>query len=144
MLIVGTDVVRVEMDLIGGRLTCPSCAAELRPWGHGAEREVRQLEETERRRFRRSICSVCRATHVLVPEDTLVRRSRRSDHAARARRSQSSTGASPSSWSRAGPRWPSRARPTRPARSSTLRCLAMAGCVSEEASASSTTPASPC
>jgi len=35
---------------------------------------VRLLAQSERRRFRRSICSSCSLTHVLVPEDTLVRR----------------------------------------------------------------------
>ncbi len=32
------------------------------------------LERSERRRLRRSICRPCAATHVLVPEDTLLRR----------------------------------------------------------------------
>ena len=74
MLIVGTDVTAVETDLTGGRLTCPTCGSVLRPWGHGIAREVRLLAGSERRRFRRSICSCCAGTHVLVPEDTLVRR----------------------------------------------------------------------
>ena len=74
MLIVGTDAAAVETDLIGGRLGCPDCASALRPWGHSVEREVRLLERSERRRFRRSICRSCAVTHVLVPEDTLVRR----------------------------------------------------------------------
>jgi transposase-like protein len=74
VLIVGTDGVAVERDLTGGRLTCPTCSSGLRPWGHGIAREVRLLIGSERRRFRRSICSSCGATHVLIPEDTLVRR----------------------------------------------------------------------
>ncbi len=74
MLIVGTDAAQVEADLVTGRLCCPGCGNSLRPWGHGAEREVRQLERVERRRFRRSLCPTCKVTHVLVPEDTLVRR----------------------------------------------------------------------
>ena len=74
MLIVGTDGTAVETDLIGHRLVCPTCASVLRPWGHGIAREVRLLVGGERRRFRRSICSGCAVTHVLVPEDTLVRR----------------------------------------------------------------------
>lgn len=74
MLIVGTDSARVEAELLAGRLACPGCEAGLRPWGHSVEREVRRLEGTERRQFRRSICPACTVSHVLVPEDTLVRR----------------------------------------------------------------------
>ena len=74
MLIVGTDGPAVETELRDGRLRCPVCGESLRPWGHSVEREVRLLDRTERRRFRRSICRSCPGTHVLVPEDTLVRR----------------------------------------------------------------------
>jgi hypothetical protein len=74
VLIVGTDKTAVEADLIGGRLSCPICQVGLRPWGHGVDREVRLLAHSEQRCFRRSICRPCRATHVLIPEDTLVRR----------------------------------------------------------------------
>jgi hypothetical protein len=74
VLIVGIDAAAVEVDLVGGRLGCPACGSVLRPWGHGVEREVRLLDRGERRRPRRSICRACGATHVLVPEDTLVRR----------------------------------------------------------------------
>jgi hypothetical protein len=35
---------------------------------------VRHLERSERRRLRRSICKPCAATHVLVPQDSLLRR----------------------------------------------------------------------
>jgi len=74
VLIVGTDQAAVEADLKSGRLSCPGCQVGLRPWGHGVDREVRLLARSEQRRFRRSICRPCRATHVLIPEDTLVRR----------------------------------------------------------------------
>jgi transposase-like protein len=74
VLIVGTDGPTVETELQNGRLSCPNCGAVLRPWGHGVEREVRLWARSERRRFRRSICSPCAVTHVLVPEDTLARR----------------------------------------------------------------------
>ena len=74
MLIVGIDEAAVEADLIAGRFCCPNCDVVLRPWGHGIEREVRLMDRIERRRLRRSICRPCAATHVLVPEDTLVRR----------------------------------------------------------------------
>jgi hypothetical protein len=71
---VGIDTAAVETDLIGGRLSCPNCASGLRPWGHSVEREVRLLHRSEDRLFRRSICRACATTHVLIPEDTLVRR----------------------------------------------------------------------
>ncbi len=74
MLIVGIDAAAVETDLVGGRLACPGCGLGLRPWGHGVEREVRLRVGSERRRFRRSLCRGCAKTHVLVPEDTLLRR----------------------------------------------------------------------
>lgn len=74
MLIVGIDAVAVETDLRGGRLGCPSCGSGLRPWGYSVEREVRLRVGSERRRFRRSMCRPCAATHVFIPEDTLVRR----------------------------------------------------------------------
>ena len=74
MLIVGIDGAAVEADLVGGRICCPKCGTGLRPWGHGARREVRLAERSEQRRPRRSICRACAATHVLVPEDTLLRR----------------------------------------------------------------------
>lgn len=74
MLIVGIGAAAVEMDLRGGRLGCPSCGSGLRPWGHSVEREVRLGLRSVRRRFRRSICRSCSGTHVLIPEDTLVRR----------------------------------------------------------------------
>ena len=74
MIIVGIETTAVETELIGGRLGCPACGSALRPWGHGIEREVRLFHRSERRRLRRSICRSCDATHMLVPEDTLVRR----------------------------------------------------------------------
>lgn len=74
MLIVETDKAAVDTGLRTGRLSCPDCAGTLRPWGHSVDREVRLLSSSERRRFRRSICRSCRVTHVLIPEDTLVRR----------------------------------------------------------------------
>jgi hypothetical protein len=74
VLIVGIDGAAVEADLVGGRICCPGCDVGLRPWGHGVEREVRLLGLSERRRPRRSICRPCAVTHILVPEDTLLRR----------------------------------------------------------------------
>jgi hypothetical protein len=74
VLIVGTDKADVEADLVEGRLGCPNCQVGLRPWGYGVEREVRHFERSERRHLRRTICKPCATTHVLVPEDTLLRR----------------------------------------------------------------------
>jgi len=74
VIIVGTDEAAVERDLLNGILICPNCESRLRPWGHGIERDVRMPQRTERRRFRRSICRSCSSTHVLVHEDTLLRR----------------------------------------------------------------------
>ena len=74
MIIVGIESAAVEKDLLGGRLGCPCCGSALRPFGHGIEREVRLFHRSERRRLRRSICRSCDATHMLIPEDTLLRR----------------------------------------------------------------------
>ncbi len=78
MLIVGTDPVGVDRLLSEGALGCPGCAGVLRPWGHGRERGVRAetLAETRavRARPRRSRCSTCGSTHVLMPAWMLVRR----------------------------------------------------------------------
>jgi hypothetical protein len=69
VLIVDTDVVRVERQLRAGELTCPSCGAVLAPWGHGRPREIRgDLGARLFVRPRRSRCMGCRITHVLLPE----------------------------------------------------------------------------
>ena len=58
-----------------GRLHCPSCLdGTLGPWGFAREREVRRPDGRQRLRFRRTRCRACRATHVLVPTSTLLRR----------------------------------------------------------------------
>jgi len=65
VIIVGTDEAAVEAALVHGRLNCPNCGSGLRPWGHGIEQDVRLVEGTERRRFRRSICRPCDSTALL-------------------------------------------------------------------------------
>lgn len=75
MLIVGTNAASVEADLIAGRLACPRCADVLRRWGHARKRVLHRLRTEEWLRPRRGICAGCGATHVLLPEDTLLRRS---------------------------------------------------------------------
>ena len=63
------------MRLLDGLLRCPSCAGGvLGPWGYARERELRSANGRQRRRFRRTRCRECQATHVLVPTSTLLRR----------------------------------------------------------------------
>ena len=74
MKIVGTDAPEVERALTVGELACPGCAGRLRPWGHARVRVVRHRDGQERRRPRRTQCCRCASTHVLLPEDCLLRR----------------------------------------------------------------------
>jgi hypothetical protein len=71
---VGTDPVGVEKVLIGGRLSCPGCGSRLLPWGRARPRSVREEHGVVRHRPRRSICSGCGGTHVLLPASMLLRR----------------------------------------------------------------------
>jgi MFS family permease len=72
---VGTDPVEVERALAAGELSCPGCAGVLRPWGHARWRSLRgEDEDTVRHRPRRTACSGCAATHVLLPASWLPRR----------------------------------------------------------------------
>lgn len=71
---VGTDPLEVDRLLTGGELRCPGCAGELRPWGYARWRTLRQPDEQVRRRPRRSCCSGCSVTHVLLPASCLSRR----------------------------------------------------------------------
>lgn len=71
---VGTDLVEVDRLLCGGELRCPGCGGGLRPWGHARGRGVRAEGETVIVRPRRSSCSGCRQTHVLLPASMFVRR----------------------------------------------------------------------
>lgn len=74
LLMVGTDPLEVDVLLLGGALRCPGCAGELRPWGHARERGVRDEITVLTVRPRRSWCSQCRSTHVLLPSSMLARR----------------------------------------------------------------------
>ena len=64
----------VESQLESGALACPGCGGRLAPWGHARVRSVRGPGGGERVRPRRSRCSGCRATHVLLPVFCLLRR----------------------------------------------------------------------
>jgi hypothetical protein len=71
---VGVDPVAVEVELAAGGLRCPGCGAVLAPWGCARERELRSRDGSRRFRPRRTICSGCGTTHVLLPVDSLLRR----------------------------------------------------------------------
>ncbi len=74
MLIVCAGQVRVEAELVGGLLGCPSCRAVLGPWGHGRERVLRCSVGDRLLRPRRARCRGCAGTHVLLPGVALLRR----------------------------------------------------------------------
>ena len=74
MISVGTDSADVEIGLLAGRFRCPGCGGELRPWGYGRLRHIRMLASTQSLKPRRSRCRSCLATHILLPNDLLVRR----------------------------------------------------------------------
>lgn len=65
---------KVELDLLGGRLSC-ACAGRLAPWGHARPRVVRHQDGHHvSSRPRRGICTSCRWAHVLVALAALPRR----------------------------------------------------------------------
>ncbi len=75
MLIVGTELVLVEAELVRGLLGCPSCRGVLGPWGHARERVLRCRSGEDRLlRPRRARCRGCAGTHVLLPQLALARR----------------------------------------------------------------------
>jgi len=74
MLTVETDVAAVEERLRSGRLACPGCAGVLAGWGRARARTVRGPDSPVRMVPRRSRCTGCRATHVLLPVVVLARR----------------------------------------------------------------------
>ena len=74
MLIVCAEQARVEAELVGGVLSCPSCRGGLGPWGHARERVVRCATGERSLRPRRARCRACTVTHVLLPELCLLRR----------------------------------------------------------------------
>ncbi|MEV8529943.1 DUF6431 domain-containing protein, partial [Streptomyces sp. NPDC052000] len=70
-----TDALLVEQHLRKSKLKCPSCKGVLAPWGRGRPREVRgDLGARLFVRPRRSRCSGCQVTHVLLPEAIWPRR----------------------------------------------------------------------
>lgn len=73
LTVAGTGFV-VEVELGAGRLSCPGCSGRLSPWGHARERQVRIAAGWCWVRPRRSRCSGCGGTHVLLPVLCLLRR----------------------------------------------------------------------
>jgi Domain of unknown function (DUF6431)/Homeodomain-like domain len=74
MLSVCVEQARVESELVGGLLGCPSCRAVLGPWGFARERVLRCRGGDRRLRPRRARCRGCAGTHVLLPEIAFSRR----------------------------------------------------------------------
>jgi transposase-like protein len=74
MLIVCAEEARVEVELVGGLLACPSCRGALGPWGHARARVVRCAAGARSLRPRRARCRECRGTHVLLADCVLLRR----------------------------------------------------------------------
>jgi hypothetical protein len=74
MLIVCAEQARVEAELVGGALSCPSCRGVLGPWGHGRRRVLRCSSGDRWLRPRRARCRGCAGTHVLLPDVALLRR----------------------------------------------------------------------
>lgn len=74
MLIVRSEVDRVEADLRQGRVVCPACDGVLRPWGHARARVLRGEEPSSALRPRRGRCTSCLVTQVLLPDSCLSRR----------------------------------------------------------------------
>ena len=61
--------------LAGTGLACPDCGARLAAWGYARQRTVTGLQGLVRVRPRRSRCTGCRRTHVVLPAELLPRRS---------------------------------------------------------------------
>jgi hypothetical protein len=74
VLTVETDPAVVEERLRSGRLACPGCAGVLAGWGRARARTVRGPDGGVRVVPRRSRCTGCGATHVLLPVLLLLRR----------------------------------------------------------------------
>lgn len=74
MLIVCAEKARVESELVGGLLACPSCRGLLGPWGHARSRVLRCATGDRWLRPRRARCRGCAGTHVLLPDLVLLRR----------------------------------------------------------------------
>jgi hypothetical protein len=68
------DLDRVERRLVAGELWCASCGGVLRGWGRARPRQVRGPDGPVGLWPRRSRCTGCGVTHVLLPVTALARR----------------------------------------------------------------------
>lgn len=74
MVTVEVDTDGVESRLQSGKLKCPGCRGVLAGWGHARPRKLRGLAGVVPVRPRRTRCTGCGATHVLLPVVMLLRR----------------------------------------------------------------------
>ena len=74
MVTVEADVDRVECRLAAGELSCPACGGVLTGWGRARPRQLRGPHGPMELCPRRSRCTGCRVTHVLLPVTALLRR----------------------------------------------------------------------
>jgi hypothetical protein len=74
MVTVEADVDRVECRLAAGELSCPSCGGVLAGWGRAKPRQLRGPDGPVELCPRRSRCTGCGVTHVLLPVTALLRR----------------------------------------------------------------------
>jgi hypothetical protein len=74
VLTVGANLVEVEARLLSGALACPGCDGSLSPWGWARVRSLRGAAGLVVVRPRRTRCSSCRVSHVLLPVFALLRR----------------------------------------------------------------------
>jgi hypothetical protein len=77
-VIVVLDQAQAQRELPAGRLACPGCGGQLRPWRHALPRPVRHRGGRQSWvRPRRARCAGCGATHVLLAAAVLPRRADR-------------------------------------------------------------------
>ena len=74
MVTVEGDVDAVERRLAAGELWCPSCGGVLSGWGRARSRQMRGSRGPVELCPRRSRCTGCGVTHVLLPVTALLRR----------------------------------------------------------------------
>jgi hypothetical protein len=71
---VEADLDGVERRLAAGELSCPSCGAVLAGWGRARPRQLRGPDGPVLLWPRRSRCTGCGVTHVLLPVSAFLRR----------------------------------------------------------------------